>query len=64
MIGIAKRVIQFFKDVAEEMKKVSWPPKEEVISSSAIVIVFVIILSIILGFIDFVASTLVGLILK
>lgn len=46
------------------MKKVSWPPKEEVIASSGVVIVFLIIMAIILGFVDFVASTVVGLILK
>lgn len=59
-----KRIVKFFKDVIDEMKKVSWPPKEEVISSSAVVIVFIIILSIILGLVDFLASTLIGFILK
>ncbi|MCX8028410.1 MAG: preprotein translocase subunit SecE [Brevinematales bacterium] len=59
-----KTIVKFFKDVAEEMKKVSWPPKEEVISSSWVVIVFIIILSIILGIVDFISSTIVGLILK
>ncbi len=59
-----KTIIKFFKDVIEEMKKVSWPPKEEVISSSGVVIVFIIILSIILGLVDFVASTVIGLLLK
>jgi len=59
-----KNIIKFFKDVLEEMKKVSWPPKEEVIASSGVVIVFLIIMAIILGFVDFVASTVVGLILK
>lgn len=57
-------IVKFFKDVVDEMKKVSWPPKEEVISSSGVVIVFIIIVSIILGIVDFVFSTIVGMILK
>ncbi|MFN4244706.1 MAG: preprotein translocase subunit SecE [Brevinematia bacterium] len=59
-----KSIVNFFKDVIEEMKKVSWPPKEEVISSSGIVIVFILILAVILGLVDFIASTVIGLLLK
>jgi len=59
-----KGIINFFKSVIDEMKKVSWPTKEEVISSSTVTIIFVLLLSIILGLVDFLASTLIGLILR
>ncbi|MGC8766220.1 MAG: preprotein translocase subunit SecE [Brevinematia bacterium] len=59
-----KKIFKFFADVREELKKVSWPTKEEVLSSSAVVIVFILILSLILGFVDFLASTIIGLILR
>ncbi|MGB9620834.1 MAG: preprotein translocase subunit SecE [Brevinematia bacterium] len=59
-----KKIFKFFADVREELKKVSWPTKEEVLSSSAVVIVFILILSLILGFVDFLASTIIRLILR
>jgi preprotein translocase subunit SecE len=59
-----RRLIDFFKGVIDEMRKVSWPSKEEVIASSAVTIVFVLILSLILGLVDFIASTLIGLLLR
>jgi|FaiFalDrversion2_1042247.scaffolds.fasta_scaffold07575_3 preprotein translocase subunit SecE len=59
-----RRLIDFFKGVIDEMRKVSWPSKEEVIASSAVTIVFILILSLILGLVDFIASTLIGLLLR
>jgi preprotein translocase subunit SecE len=59
-----RRFIDFFKGVIDEMRKVSWPPKEEVIASSTVTIVFILILSLILGLVDFIASTLIGLLLR
>lgn len=59
-----KKIFKFFVDVREELKKISWPTKEEVLASSAVVIVFIIILSLILGAVDFLASTIIGLILR
>jgi preprotein translocase subunit SecE len=59
-----RRLIDFFKGVIDEMRKVSWPSKEEVIASSRVTIVFILILSLILGLVDFIASTLIGLLLR
>jgi preprotein translocase subunit SecE len=59
-----RRLIDFFKGVIDEMRKVSWPSKEEVIASSTVTIVFILILSLILGLVDFIASTLIGLLLR
>jgi preprotein translocase subunit SecE len=59
-----RRLIDFFKGVIDEMRKVSWPSKEEVVASSTVTIVFILILSLILGLVDFIASTLIGLLLR
>ena len=59
-----RRLVNFFKGVMDEMRKVSWPSKEEVIASSGVTIVFILILSVILGLVDFLASTLIGLLLR
>jgi preprotein translocase subunit SecE len=59
-----RRLIDFFKGVIDEMRKVSWPSKEEVIASSTVTIVFILVLSLILGLVDFIASTLIGLLLR
>lgn len=46
------KIINFFVDIYREMKKVSWPKKQEVIDSTKIVIVTMIIFAIIVYAID------------
>lgn len=48
-----QRVVDFLIATENEMQKVSWPPKHEVISSSIVVIVTVIILAVYLGVVDY-----------
>jgi preprotein translocase subunit SecE len=45
-------VRQFVADVAGEMKKTSWPGREELISSTVMVIVSVVMLSLCVGVFD------------
>ena len=52
-----KRIIQFFKDSISELKKVSWPSREEVWASTKVVVVSVIIFAAILGLVDFLLVT-------
>lgn len=40
-----QKIINFFNDVVKEMKKVTWPTKEELKESTTIVIVVCLILS-------------------
>ena len=40
-----EKIIKFFEDVVKEMKKVTWPTKDELIESTKIVIVACIILA-------------------
>ncbi len=39
------KIINFFQDVVKEMKKVTWPTKDELFESTKIVIVACLILS-------------------
>ena len=40
------RVKRFFKDTKAELKKVTWPDKEQLIHNTGVIIVFTIILSV------------------
>lgn len=46
------KIINFFVDIYREMKKVSWPKKQEIIDSTKIVIVTMIIFAVIVYIID------------
>ena len=50
------KIIGFFQDVVKEMKKVTWPTKEELIESTKIVIVVCIILSVFTYVIDMIIN--------
>ena len=51
--------VQFGKEVRSELSKVSWPTRTEVINYSIVVLVTVIVLTLFIGGIDWVFSTLV-----
>ncbi|HET9942163.1 MAG TPA: preprotein translocase subunit SecE [Terriglobia bacterium] len=48
----AERTKQFYLDVRSEMKKVSWPGRQEVISTTMVVIIAVIFFGAYLGVVD------------
>ena len=47
------RVKRFFKDTKAELKKVTWPDKEQLIHNTGVIIVFILIITIILSVLDF-----------
>ncbi|MAF27589.1 MAG: preprotein translocase subunit SecE [Gemmatimonadota bacterium] len=47
-----EKIKQFVKDVRVEMKKVSWPSRDELRGSTMVVIVTVIVLAIFIGIVD------------
>lgn len=55
--------IQFFRQVKQEVKKVSWPVRREVIQTSAMVIVIVAIAATFFFFVDQIIGWLMKLIL-
>ena len=46
------RVKKFFRDTKSELKKVTWPTKEQLIHNTGVIIVFIIIITIILSLLD------------
>ena len=50
------KIIGFFQDVIKEMKKVTWPTKEELIESTKIVIVVCIVLAVFTYVIDMIIN--------
>ena len=46
------RVKRFFKDTKAELKKVTWPTKEQLIHNTGVIIVLIIIITIILSLLD------------
>jgi len=50
------KIIAFFQDVVKEMKKVTWPTKEELLESTKVVIVVCIVLALFTYVIDMIIS--------
>ena len=48
-----KKLIKYFKESHQELKKVVWPSREAVISSTKVVIVSTVLVAIFLGLVDF-----------
>ena len=53
-----------FKDMWAELKKVTWPSRKDLIRQSTVVIVFVLILTVVVGLMDYVLSNLLRLIIS
>ena len=58
------RLMKFFRETKSEMKKVSWPSKDQLIHNTVIILAFVIIMTIVLSLVDFGFERLLSLIVK
>lgn len=56
MAGIFRKTQQFTEDVQVEMRRVTWPDREQLRNATAVVLVFVVILAIVIGLMDTVFS--------
>ena len=54
-----KKTRTFLTDVRVELKKVTWPNRQDTLSSTVVVIIVVFIISFYLGFIDILLSSMV-----
>jgi preprotein translocase subunit SecE len=55
---------QFLKDVRSELRKVTFPSRQETLASTAVVITVVFIISVYLGIVDFGLSVVLSSILR
>jgi preprotein translocase subunit SecE len=54
---------QFLREVKIELKKVTWPTRQQTIGSTAVVLILVIIISLFLGLVDLGLSSLIRFVL-
>jgi preprotein translocase subunit SecE len=64
MRGSWERAVQFLKEVRVEMKKVTWPQRNEIMGSTAVVIMASFVVSFFLGFVDLILQKVLGIILR
>ncbi len=62
--NIFQRIKRWFKETAGELRKVSWPTREEALALTRIVLIVTVIMSAILGILDFIFARLVGLLVN
>ncbi len=59
MAGIVKKTQTFVEEVQVEMRRVTWPDREQLRNATIVILVFVIILAFIIGAMDATFSWLV-----
>ena len=60
---MATTPVSFLKEVRDELKKVVWPTRDEVIRLTGVVILISVVVGIFLGGTDFILTKLVGLLI-
>lgn len=62
--GILTKPLLFLKETQQELKKASWPTRQEAARLTAIVILVSLIVAILIGFLDFSFTKLIGLLVS
>ena len=57
-------IVRFLRDVRGEVRKVTWPGKQEVIGSTVVVILSVGLMSVFLGLVDLLVRGLLGYVIR
>jgi preprotein translocase subunit SecE len=61
---IWQRIKQFFREIRAEVKKVTWPTREEVKVLTLVVVLFVFIFTAFIGIVDLILARVFALIAK
>lgn len=59
-----KQLLQYFREVVRELKKVSWPTKEQTYQQTVLVLVVVTLIALYLGLLDYFFQWLMGLVVR
>jgi len=59
-----QKIRDFFQEVSVELKKVSWPTRQQTVNATVVVIVVSFIVAFFLGMVDIVLARIVGSIMK
>ena len=57
-------IVRYFKETRAELKKVSWPSRQEALNLTLIVVAFTILMAALLGIIDYIFAWVFGLIIR
>ncbi len=55
------RLIRYFQDTRDELRKVTWPGRDEIVRLTIVVLIATIAASMVLGLLDFIFQRLAGL---
>ncbi|MEE8359330.1 MAG: preprotein translocase subunit SecE [Candidatus Omnitrophota bacterium] len=61
---MANKIVVFINEIKNELKKVSWPNKDELIGSTIVVLVTVAILSVFVGACDLIFSRAINALIR
>jgi preprotein translocase subunit SecE len=56
---MVKKIRTFLEQVRAELKRVSWPKKDELIRSTSVVIIMILLTAVIVGLLDYIFYTLI-----
>jgi preprotein translocase subunit SecE len=59
-----EKIKVFFQEVSVELKKVSWPTRQQTVSATVVVITVAVIVAFFLGIVDIVLARIVGAIMR
>ena len=59
-----KGTVQFFRETRQELNKVSWPAREELLGSTAVVLVTTFLMAVFIGVVDFFLSILIRILIR
>ncbi len=57
-------IVRYLKETRAELRKVSWPTRQEVLNLTLIVVGFTIFMAALLGIIDYIFAWVFGLIIR
>ena len=55
-MGFVQRTADYVREVRGEVRKITWPTRDELRRTTLVIIVFVIVIGIIIGIMDVIAS--------
>lgn len=61
---MAAKVTGFVEEVRQELKKVTWPTREELIGSSVVVVVTTLLMALFIGVVDFFLSLIIRIVIR
>lgn len=64
MAGILRKTQKFAEEVQVEMRRVTWPDREQLRNATTVILVFVLVLALIIGLMDTVFAWLIRTIIQ